>query len=138
MLLLTFAAVAQKDGPPVTFTGTITDASYAVIKGVNVFAEDTDGKVFQTVTGEAGDYEISLPKGDYVLRYVGGRGWADRTLLGFITSENVKKHYRLNVRLEVSLEGTMVSEMICDLPEPGSPLRNAITAAAWLKALTRP
>lgn len=118
ILLPAFAAFAQKDGPE-TVTGTITDVNNAVIKGVKVFAQRSDGKVFQAVTAEDGNYEISVPKGDYVLRYVGGRGWSDRTLLGYITSEDVKEKYQLNVKLEASSEGAMVSEFTCEPAEPG-------------------
>lgn len=113
ILILTFAAFAQRAGS-VTVTGTVTDANHASIEGVKVVAEDADGKVFQTVTGESGDYEISVPKGDYTLRYSGGRGWAERTLVDFVWAADRHTKYDIDVILEISSQGVMVSEFVCE------------------------
>lgn len=103
----------------VVVTGVVADSNHAAIKGVKVIAEGTDGKVFQAVTGKNGDYEISVPKGDYTLRYSGGRGWADRTLVNFVWAAELQTKFYIDITLEISSQGVMVSELVCEPAKPG-------------------
>jgi outer membrane receptor protein involved in Fe transport len=67
-MFLAAAAVAQTTG---TITGTVRDASHAVIPDVHVIARGTAPSLQrQTVTNHAGDYVLAfLPPGDYEVEF---------------------------------------------------------------------
>jgi len=120
ILLTTLFVVAQEER--VTLRGVVTDRNHASIPNVRISAESNPGKVFSTITNENGEYLISLPKGDYVLKYNPGRGnhlWAERTLVGYIQGPSFKEAYDITVALGINSEGAMVTETVAFPVEPG-------------------
>jgi hypothetical protein len=63
-LIIPAAAHAQE----AVLTGTVTDATSAVLPGVTITAVNTaTGNKFETVTGESGAYRLSVRVGEYVI-----------------------------------------------------------------------
>lgn len=96
--------------------GVVADTGHAPIKGVPVIVERSDGKIFQTATGEDGSYSITLEKGDYIIRYSAWKPWAERSLAGYIRTADFKPVYPISVTLRLNQHGTIVSEVECPLP----------------------
>lgn len=119
ILMITLAVFPQKTENG-RFAGKVTDTAGAVIPGVNVKASGADSKAFSTLTNNKGEYEISLPKGDYTLSYSGVKGFADRTMFGFVRAASFKDRYDVDTVLDTSLEGVMVTELTA-VPEGTRP-----------------
>src|SRR6201993_2431195 len=88
-------------------TGTVTDASGAVISGANVTAtESSRGTVYPTQTNSAGIYYLSpLPIGDYVLKV---------TASGFSSVEHPAISLAMNqtARVDVSMTVGQASQTV--------------------------
>jgi hypothetical protein len=67
VLIITASCFAQAESQIVTITGTVTDASDAVIPKSKVALEPTNGPVIQAITDNAGNFEIPVPSGEYTL-----------------------------------------------------------------------
>ena len=90
-----------------TITGTITDASKAVIPGVTVEVKNADtGVVFSTVSTETGAYAApNLPPGNYsISASLPGFKKYDRTGVNLAAAQTM----RLDVSLEVGAAGETV------------------------------
>src|SRR5262252_1754125 len=90
-----------------TITGSVNDASGAVIPGVSVEVKNTDtGVVFSTVTGETGNYTApNLPPGSYsISATLPGFKKYDRTGVSLAAAQVL----RLDVSLEVGAAGETI------------------------------
>ena len=69
LLVLAFPLAAQLDRA--TVTGTVTDASGAIVPGVHITIRNTaNGGKFETISSSIGQYtQAGLPIGDYELRF---------------------------------------------------------------------
>ncbi len=90
-----------------TITGSVNDASGAVIPGVSVEVKNTDtGVVFSTVTGETGNYTApNLPPGSYsITATLPGFKKYDRTGVSLAAAQTI----RLDIPLEVGGAGEVI------------------------------
>jgi hypothetical protein len=90
-----------------TITGSVNDASGAVIPGVSVEVKNTDtGVAFSTVTGETGNYTApNLPPGTYsITATLPGFKKYDRTGVSLAAAQTI----RLDVPLEVGGAGEVI------------------------------
>ena len=68
LLAVLLAVPAVLQAQEAVLTGTVTDATNAVLPGVAVTAVNTQtGNKFETVTGESGAYRLAVRVGDYVI-----------------------------------------------------------------------
>jgi hypothetical protein len=67
VLIITASCFAQSGTQIATITGTVTDATGAVIPKSKVTLEPTNGPVIQAITNNTGHFEISAPPGEYIL-----------------------------------------------------------------------
>jgi hypothetical protein len=91
-----------------TITGTITDASGAVIPGVTVEVKNTEtGVVFSTISTETGNYTApNLPPGPYAISAaLPGFKKYDRTGVNLAAAQTL----RVNIPLEVGTAGETIS-----------------------------
>src|SRR5215472_6704619 len=105
-LLIPIAAFSQTANG--TITGTVTDASGAVIPGVSLEVKNTDtGVVFQTVSTETGNYVApNLPVGPYsITASLPGFKVLNRTNLTLSAAQTL----RVDLPLEVGTAGDSIT-----------------------------
>jgi hypothetical protein len=105
LLLIPLAGFSQTANG--TITGSVNDASGAVIPGVSVEVKNTDtGVVFSTVTGETGNYTApNLPPGSYsITATLPGFKKYDRTGVSLAAAQTI----RLDIPLEVGGAGEVI------------------------------
>lgn len=120
--LMSLAVWAQKSPGKIetaVLKGRVTDTAGAVIQKVRVVAVGADGTKLKTHTDDNGNYELAVKKGTYTVNYLDAPGFARASKAGYVTSADFKADYRIDVVLEPSDEGGMVSEFICRPAAPG-------------------
>src|SRR5580704_9375070 len=106
-LLLAFTSRLPGQGTSGSFTGTVTDATGAIIQGSSVTVTSVDsGRTWQTQTNDAGVYNLpSVPPGVYTLA-IEAAGFK-RLTTNPITLE-VNQVARLDLKLELGTVGETV------------------------------
>ncbi len=50
-------------------SGTVYDINKAVVVGTEILIKDTNNKIYKTKSDDSGEYEVTLPFGDYTIEF---------------------------------------------------------------------
>src|ERR1700722_12795067 len=100
LFMFLVCSVAYGQDVSAKITGTVTDASGAVLSGATVTARETSrGTVYPTTTNSAGVYYLSpLPIGDYVLQVTAtGFSKAERQSFSLAMNQTARIDFALTI-----------------------------------------
>ena len=82
----------------IVLSGTVYDINKAIIPGTEIIIKDTNNKTYKATSDDRGEYEISLPFGDYKIEF-GSAGFKILRVINLKINSETKKTF--DVTLEV-------------------------------------